>query len=109
MNKICLVSLKKRISPDELKATREFQMFYKSLKENSVTYKQITSCLDALRQNIAAGEKIERAKFPELYLRRYGITNLYSVAVDKSSRLLYTVIAQDSKKVIWRFGVFSKP
>jgi hypothetical protein len=95
-----LISLKKKIPPDELKATLEFQMFYKNLKENSATYKQITACLDILRQDLAVGEKIERAKFPEVYLRRYGITNLYRLAVGRGSRLLYTVIAQGSKKVV---------
>jgi hypothetical protein len=52
-----LISLKKKIPTDELKATLEFQMFYKNLKENSATYKQITACLDILRQDLAVGEK----------------------------------------------------
>jgi hypothetical protein len=95
-----MISLKKKIPPDDLKSTLEFQMFYKNLKENSATYKQITACLDILRQDLAVGEKIERAKFPEVYLRDYGITNLYRLAVGKGSHLLYTVIAQGSMKVV---------
>jgi hypothetical protein len=92
--------LKGREPPDELRATPEFQSYYSNLNRNSVTFKQIEECLDSLRENLRAGEKIDSTKFPNFYKRKYGITNLYRMALGRQSRLLYTIIAQGPKRIV---------
>jgi hypothetical protein len=99
--------LKKRKPPDEIRGTQEFKQFFTSLRKTSETFRRINSCLDILREDIAAGEKIEQTKFPEIYVRKYGITNLYRLTVDRGSRLVYTVIAEGPKKVVCVLEYFS--
>jgi len=46
-----------------------------------------------LRENIEAGEKVEKRKWPKMYVRKYGITSLFRLDLDRNYRLTYTIIA----------------
>jgi len=51
--------------------------------------------LDVLKENMFAGTLIEKKKFPKHYVQKYGINNLYKYNLDKSNRLIYTLIADE--------------
>jgi mRNA-degrading endonuclease RelE of RelBE toxin-antitoxin system len=91
--------LSKRIPPDELRGTPEFSQFFTHLDKNGETYKRIKNCLDALREDICAGTKVQKDRFPKYYIEKYGITNLYRKEIG-DCRLSYTVIAENSKKIV---------
>jgi len=52
--------------------------------------------LDVLRENMFAGERIEKKKFPKYYVLKYGINNLYKYNLDGGNRLIYTLVADES-------------
>jgi hypothetical protein len=52
--------------------------------------------LDVLKEDMFAGQLIEKKKFPKAYLQKYGITNLYKYNLNRSHRLIYTLVADES-------------
>ena len=92
--------LLRKKAPEDLRGTPEFAEFYSGLDGASYLYKLIRNGLDVLRENMEAGEKVEKRKWPRIYVRRYGITNLFRLDLDRNYRLTYTIIADGLKKVI---------
>jgi hypothetical protein len=43
-----------------------------------------------------AGTRIEKRKFPRVYVQKHGITNLYKYNLDASNRLIYTLVTDKS-------------
>jgi len=89
-----------RKTPDEVRGTREFAEFYSGLDGESYLYKIIKNGLDVLRENMEAGEKVEKRKWPRIYVGRYGIRNLFRLDLDRNYRLTYTIIADGLKKIV---------
>ena len=87
-------------APDDVRGTPEFAEFYHDLDRESYLYRIIKRGLDVLRENMEVGEKVEKRKWPRMYVRRYGIRNLFRLDLDRNYRLTYTIIADGSKKVI---------
>jgi len=52
------------VQPSCVKASREAAVFISSLKEGSYLLKVVNSGLDVLKENMFAGERIARRKFP---------------------------------------------
>jgi len=90
--------LRKR-APDDLRGTPDFKAFFLGLGVEDYLYKIIKEGLDALRENMEAGDKIEKGRWPKIYAERYGITNLFKLDLDRNYRLTYTIIAENMKKV----------
>ena len=82
--------------PSCVKASREAAVFINSLKEGSYLLKIVNSGLDVLKGNMFAGERIERKKFPKYYVQKYGVNNLYKFNLDFRTRLIYTLVADES-------------
>jgi mRNA-degrading endonuclease RelE of RelBE toxin-antitoxin system len=91
--------LPKKTAPDEVKGSKEFIANYNTLKRDSEEYKRINECITSLKQDCQIGDKIGKEKIPPHYLKKYGVTNLYRVAIG-NSRLTYTIIADKNKKVL---------
>jgi len=86
--------------PDEVRGTPEFAEFYSNLDKNSYLYRIIKNGLDVLRENMVAGEKVEKRKWPKMYLKKYGIRNLFKLDLDRNYRLTYTIIAEGPRKIV---------
>jgi hypothetical protein len=56
----------------------------------------VEAAVDLLKENMFAGESVEKKKFPKIYVQRYGITNLFKYNLDASNRLTYTLVAGES-------------
>jgi hypothetical protein len=56
----------------------------------------VEAAVDLLKENMFAGESVEKKKFPKIYVQRYGITNLFKYNLDASNRLTYTLVADES-------------
>jgi len=82
--------------PSCVKASREAAVFISSLKYGSYLSRIVNSGLDALKENIFAGKRIERRKFPRYYVQKYGVNNLYKFNLDSRTRLIYTLVADES-------------
>ncbi len=88
-----------KTAPDEVRGSKEFIAYYNTVRRDSEEYKRISECIDALKKDVQIGDKISKEKIPARYLKKYGVTNLYRVAIG-SSRLTYTIIADKEKKVL---------
>ena len=58
--------------------------------------KIINHGLDVLKENMFVGERIERRKFPRYYVQKFGINNLYKLNLDLRTRLIYTLVAEET-------------
>lgn len=47
-----------------------------------------------------AGERIEKRKFPRCYVQKYGVNNLYKFNLDSRTRLIYTLVAEETEILI---------
>jgi len=70
-------------------------------------YKRIRTALEALKENMLAGDKIERKKWAKIYVKKYAVYNLFRIDAGKGSRLIYTIIAENSKKIVCVLEFFS--
>ena len=91
--------MRKHSPPDGLNGTPEFSEFYTHLDKDSETYKRITNCLDALRQDMCTGNQVSQDRFPKYYVKKYKIRNLYRKEIG-NCRLSYTIIAENAKKIV---------
>ncbi|HJW65273.1 MAG TPA: hypothetical protein VJ507_00685 [Candidatus Bathyarchaeia archaeon] len=85
-----------RRKPSCVKAVRSVADYVASLDSDSPFRQMVDEALDVLKENMLAGESIEKKKFPKIYVLKYEFTNLYKYNLDKSHRLIYTVVADSS-------------
>ena len=82
--------------PSCVKAVKAVANFVSSLESDSHLRQIVDKALDVLKENMFAGQLIEKKKFPKSYIQKYGITNLYKYNLDRSNRLTYTLVADAS-------------
>lgn len=63
-------------------------------------YKATKEAIDVLRENMLAGKKVEKRKWPQVYAERYGIRNLFPMDLGRRFRLTYNIIAEGPKKIV---------
>lgn len=79
-----------------VKAASDVADFISSLESGSHLHQIVDMALDVLKENMFAGQLIEKKKFPKVYVQKYGVTNLYKYNLDRSSRLTYTIVGDES-------------
>lgn len=74
---------------------------YSSLSEEDAFKKAIDKGLDALKENMFAGETVRKRQIPKYYIKKFGINNLYRLKLDRKRRCCYTIVAdREGFKVI---------
>jgi len=79
-----------------VKATRDVASFISSLEKRSYLRRIVDKGLDVLKENMFAGQRVEKKKLPKYYVQKYGINNLYKYNLDAANRLIYTLVADES-------------
>jgi len=93
--------LDKRRAPVAVFLERKVNEIYSSLGEEDGFKKAIDEGLDALKENMLAGEIIRKKQIPKYYIRKFGVNNLYRLKLNKRRRCCYTIVAaQEGLKVI---------
>ncbi|HZY47053.1 MAG TPA: hypothetical protein VFE96_04575 [Candidatus Bathyarchaeia archaeon] len=87
-------------SADQVKGSEEFARIYRRLKPGSYEKRTVDSAMDKLKQNMMAGDKIQRPQWPPYYVKRYGIGNLWKFNMSKGARLVYTVLSENGRWVV---------
>jgi len=82
--------------PSCVKAVKAVADFVSSLESDSYLRQIVDNALDVLKENMFAGQLIEKKKFPKVYVQKYGVTNLYKYNLDRSMRLIYTIVGDAS-------------
>jgi hypothetical protein len=63
--------------------------------EEKEVYKLVDKAIAKLMQNPFIGERVEKHLIPRCYIQKYGIGNLRKYNLNKSWRLIYTIIGED--------------
>jgi len=92
--------LRKHVSPSGVKGTPEFVHFFSSLDKESYLYRIIKEGLDTLKEDMFAGTKIQKKKFPKEYVEKYQINSLFKLNLDRRNRLTYTILAEGRDKIV---------
>jgi len=79
--------------PSCVKADSDVASFISALEKNDYLCKIVNKGLDALKENMFVGEKIEKKRFPKYYVRKYGVNSLFKLNLDSKTRLVYTLVA----------------
>lgn len=85
-------------APDEVRASKEFNAYYAGLNRNGEAYRRMTACIESIKENWQVGDKVGRDKFPDYYVEKYGINNLYRLQVG-DCRIAYTIVADGCRLV----------
>ena len=91
---------------DQVKGSQEFYRFYRILKPGSPDKRMVDSGLDKLKQNMMAGEKVQRPQWPPYYVKRYWINNLWKYNMSKAARLIYTILSENGRWVVLVLEMF---
>ena len=67
----------------------------------------VDSGLDKPKQNIMAGEKVQRSHWPPHYTMRYRITNLWKYNLSREARLIYTLLSENGRRVVVVLEMFT--
>ena len=76
------------------KAKEEYE---KAQKENPQLFKFLERATDDLKENPFCGIKIPRKLWPEFYIRKYSIDNLWKYDMPNAYRLIYTIVKDEIK------------
>ena len=82
--------------PSCVKAVQDVALSFSSLEKGSYLRQIVDKGLDVLKENMFAGARIEKSKFPRFYVQRYGVNNLYKYNLDRANRLIYTLVGDES-------------
>lgn len=78
-----------------VRAVRDVAGFISSLEKRSYLRQIVDKGLDVLKENMFVGHLIEKKKFSKLYVQKYGLDNLYKYNLDRTNRLIYTLVADE--------------
>ncbi len=76
---------------------KELENKFENLKngtgEEKQLYKFIRRAIEDLKQDPTCGIKIPKDRWPKIYIKKYGITNLWKYDLPNAWRLIYTIMA----------------
>ena len=76
-------------------AGKEFARLQKRSEKGNLEAKQLLDLINKgfakLAKNAEVGKQISKKKWPKEYIRRYGISNLWKLNLDRYWRMIYTL------------------
>mgnify|MGYP001409717972 CR=1 FL=1 len=87
--------------------TDEFRTYYQSLSDTDPLKLELKNAFVILKGNCLSGQKIERNKWPAVYVKKYKINNLWRYTLQSGWRLIYTIIGESDGLVVSVLEVFS--
>lgn len=73
---------------------------FESLPENEILKKHIRRAIEEIKENAFAGIRIPKRLFPEEYVVKYNITNLWKYDLPNGWRLIYTLTSPNKVEII---------
>ncbi len=62
--------------------------------------RKVKNVIDALKADMLVGNKIERDRWPKVYVAKYGIRNLFIARGDRGIRFAYTIVSEGNRKIV---------
>jgi Txe/YoeB family toxin of Txe-Axe toxin-antitoxin module len=81
-------------------ASDELERTFYALSENDPIKKSLKRAIQRLQENAFSGTQIPKRLIPQIYIRAYGIQNLWKFDLIQGWRLLYTVTASKEVRLI---------
>lgn len=78
----------------DVKDTIEFSSFFESLGNTDSLKKEIRDSFSLLKSDCIIGNKIKHNLWPQTYIQKYQITNLWRYPLNSGWRLLYHVVGE---------------
>lgn len=78
--------------------TKEFEAFYRNLISGDELKRHIDGAMDSFKEDPDRGNKIQKRLWPEEYVKKYAIKNLYRYSLGSNWRMIYTIVS-DGKVV----------
>ena len=76
--------------------SKEFMKLYNSLDSKSPLKRDVDNAIDTLKRNPLSGEKIQKQLWPEKYVKRHQVNNLFRYRLAGGYRLIYTIVAKSN-------------
>jgi mRNA-degrading endonuclease RelE of RelBE toxin-antitoxin system len=80
--------------------TREFRKFFSQLHENEPRKKELLDTIKILQENYLRGNNMPHNLWPQIYVKKYGMTNLWRFPLHSGWRLIYTIKGKDGEFII---------
>jgi hypothetical protein len=78
-----------------VQGTNEFLRTYDSLSIDNPVRKSIDYALDRLKENLLAGDKIQKNLWPKKYIKEHKINNLFRYGLVEGYRLTYAILSDN--------------
>ena len=78
----------------DVKGTIEFSSFFESLSNPNPLKKEIRDSFSLLKSDCTIGDKINHNLWPQIYIKKYQITNLWHYPLNSGWRLLYHIVGE---------------
>jgi len=89
------------IKPSKVKfISPKLEKEFNSLSDNDPIKKSILRTIKGLQQNAYAGIQISKKLIPKVYLKNYGINNLWKYDLSNEWRLIYTLTSENEIELI---------
>ncbi|MEK6826658.1 MAG: type II toxin-antitoxin system RelE/ParE family toxin [Nanoarchaeota archaeon] len=79
------------------KLKHDFELLKEGKFEDKQLYGYIDRAMDDLKKNPACGTKIQKKLWPKIYVRKYGINNLWKYDLPNGWRIIYTIETDEIK------------
>ena len=90
----------------EVRGSPEFSKLYRGLKPGSREKHLLDTALDTLKSNMTAGIKIQKPLWPNYYVKKYGVNNLWKLDLSREARLIYTVLNETGRWIVVALEAF---
>lgn len=92
---------------DMVNGTIEFTKFFDRLSESESKKKELHNAFEILKENYLSGNKIPHKQWPQEYIKKYNIKNLWRFEMKSGWRLIYTIIVEKNKISVCVIEAFS--
>lgn len=87
--------------------TVEFSKFLERLAENEPRRKELFGIFKILKEDCLRGNKIPHRQWPQTYIKKYKIKNLWRLEMRSGWRLIYTILLEKDEIIVCVIEVFS--
>ena len=89
------------MKPSKVKFISErLERLFNSLDENDPIKKAIKRAINDLKKDAFFGIQLPKRIFPQEYLKKYSINNLWKYDLPKGWRLIYTITAENEVEIV---------
>ena len=92
---------------DDVVGTVEFRRFFEKIPRTEPRRKELVSAFKILKENCLSGNKIPHKLWPQVYIKKYGIKNLWRFEMKQGCRMTYTILEEKGALIVCIIEVFS--